>query len=1039
VIRVRALGSASIELNRKRLTPKSDVMFALAIYACVRAGDHIPRDLVAQMLWPTTPIERARHSLRQMIYRLRLAGLPIESDGDALLVAAGEVDCDAIRVLSPEWSDTAAPEEIESKGDFLEAYNADVSDAFREWVDSCRSRVSAQIRRAALKQVSLARREGRWVDLERWGEFVLRFDPLNEEAILARAESRALGGSKSLALAIIDQYVEDLGGRADQLSLPARVLRRRISERAAGWSAGTSNDVALVGRTSEMSRLSQALNDARGGHGSAILLYGAPGIGKSRLVEELTKLAVIEGVHCIADRSHHTDSSRPLALAVRLARALLNTPGVAGTAPIAFGLLSRLSTPVTTDSPLDALAGGPTTVESLAWGFAEAIGAASAESTIMLALDDLHHADELSLQILARIAAASGGLRILILGTRRSSPMDDAVSAARTLTRFTPLLVAPLTPSFAEVLVDQLDAKAPGDRRGLDKSAVVAAGGGNPLFLVELAAHQHAGHSLAQLPESLMQTIAQRLADLGADEIRVLRSVAVLGSLATLPRLRALDRTYSHNLAQSIERLEASGILSSPAPGRLALHECWQQSIRASLGAALSATIAHECAESLLTEETAPDHVETHWRAAELFEAAGDLTRARRAYFESGRELVRRGATRAAAAAFSSALRSAPSAPERLAIAAHLAGALQAGAQYSEALSVCRAALAAAPSGLPGTATARTRLLALEADSAMKSGGDKAPALAEALASLRDAELEDEVRQEACLYLIRIVLTGSGVDEVADLVEICRAAARRSGLSPFGALVELILAAEFGSMREAVDAANLVANLKTDAVSPLVRSLILRYRAINLRWLGEFQEAESLALQARAIAAAIGARGEAAHAAQFLAFMYLDCDKLSDAERWIKQAAAEEPVLPGSERQRSLSHANGRLLLQSGRDDECFRLFADQIDHINADPLVRRRTVDKACIALSACRSGRLETALPMLNELALQIQNSRPNSQLDLAVDCVLAAHEFLGTPSEVRSLCVEYVDRRAIDFDRPVAVALHRLYRLRFNRTPI
>lgn len=1036
MIRVRVLGTAAIELGTRRLTPKSDVMFALAVYTCIRAGERLARDAAAEMFWPDTPLERARHSLRQMIYRLRRAGLPIESDGDSMFVSAHLVDCDATRVLKPDWPDTSTPNDIESKGDFLESFDAGVSDTFRDWVDACRSRVAAQIRQAALRQISLARREGRWLELERWGQFVLRSDPLNEEATFARAESFALGGSKYLALAIIDQYVEDLGGRAEQLSLPARLLRRRISERAADWPSHSAHDVFLVGRETEMSKLTQALNDARGARGSALLLYGAPGIGKSRLVEELKKLATIQGVHCISDRSHHTDANRPLALAVRLARALLSTPGVAGTAPIAFGLLSRLGMPGANDSPLDSLAAGPTTIESLAWGFAEALSAASSESTVLLALDDLHHADDLSLQLLARIASVSGSLRVLLLGTRRSSPMDGAVSASRTLASFTPLLVTPLTTTFAEALLDQLASKASTDQPAIDKSAVVSAGGGNPLFLLELAAHHQAGHSLTHPPESLMQTIAQRLADLGSDELRVLRLVTVLGNLATLPRLRALSRSTGYDLVRSIERLEAGGILSSPSPGRLALHECWQQSVRAGLGVALSATIALECAELLLSEGHAADLVESHWRAAELFESAGDLARARAAFFNTGRELIRRGATRAAASAFDSALRCAVSPSERVEIAAHLAGALQAGAQFTEALAVCRAALSAVSPELPGIATARTRLLALQADSSIKSGSDHAPAIAEAVASLADADLDDDVRQEACLYLMRIVLTGSGADEVAELVRISRAAAKRSGLSPFGALVELIIAAEFGTLSEAIEAATLVAGLKTDTLSPVVKALILRYRAINLRWLADFQQAETLALKARAVAEAIGARGEVAQTAQFLAFMYLDCDRLSDAALWIRQAEADEPVLPGSERSRSLLHANGRLLLQTGQAEECFLLFSGLMEHIQTDPLVRRRAVDEACIALAACRSGRVATALQILADLALQIRKSRPNPQFDFVVDCMLAAHECLGSSQKVRAICIEYLNHRDRAFERPIPVALHRLNELHSGR---
>src|SRR4051812_43127868 len=47
----------------------------------------------------------------------------------------------------------------------------------------------------------------------------------------------------------------------------------------------------IVGRRAELETLAAALADARGGRGGIVLLVGEPGIGKSRLLEELARIA----------------------------------------------------------------------------------------------------------------------------------------------------------------------------------------------------------------------------------------------------------------------------------------------------------------------------------------------------------------------------------------------------------------------------------------------------------------------------------------------------------------------------------------------------------------------------------------------------------------------------------------------------------------------------------------------------------------------------------------------------------------------------
>ncbi|HET8771497.1 MAG TPA: hypothetical protein VFM71_10995, partial [Gemmatimonadaceae bacterium] len=235
MITVRALGASEIRIGRKRIPLGAEVVFALGLYLCTRAGERLTRDELCEVFWGDGRDAAGRHSLRQMLYRLRRHGLTLDEDGEELYLDPARVDSDLNEALEETWVTSAEPSAIEAATSLVPGFTRHISARFQDWFDSIRNRLAAQHRRAALRQISVARREGRWADLDKWALQVLSSDPLNEEATLARAESAAMAGSKTIALEIIDAYIEELGDRANVIGLPASVLRRRIAERRSEW------------------------------------------------------------------------------------------------------------------------------------------------------------------------------------------------------------------------------------------------------------------------------------------------------------------------------------------------------------------------------------------------------------------------------------------------------------------------------------------------------------------------------------------------------------------------------------------------------------------------------------------------------------------------------------------------------------------------------------------------------------------------------------------------------------------------------------
>ncbi|HEX6956084.1 MAG TPA: AAA family ATPase, partial [Agromyces sp.] len=73
---------------------------------------------------------------------------------------------------------------------------------------------------------------------------------------------------------------------------------------------------AILGRTGEVDRLGALLGSARNGVGSALLVVGEPGIGKTALLDEAAALA--RGIRVLRSDGYEAESAMPYAAVQRL-------------------------------------------------------------------------------------------------------------------------------------------------------------------------------------------------------------------------------------------------------------------------------------------------------------------------------------------------------------------------------------------------------------------------------------------------------------------------------------------------------------------------------------------------------------------------------------------------------------------------------------------------------------------------------------------------------------------------------------------------
>jgi DNA-binding SARP family transcriptional activator len=629
MIQVRSLGAAEVRVGRNRITPDSAMLFALALFLSVSAGERVRRSQLLDLFWPDAADGSRRHALRQLLYRLRRSGFALSIESEELEVDAEAVDSDIGRVLTTGWPREATAPEILSASRVLPGYDPAMPELYREWLDDLRARVSSQYRRAVLGQIDSARNDGRWRDVDDWARRCLEVDPLNEEATLASAEAIAMTGSKARALEIIDAYLHELGDRDRVIGLPAKVLRRRVSESAPDRRDGDADSVPFVGRAPEVARLSNALTSTLSGRAVATFILGAPGIGKSRLVQELLANAAVRGWRTVSARLQASDAQRPLGVFVDLFAALMQCPGALGSSPASLAQLRLLTEHEPSQEEerhsqeAEAVQGR---LRSAAMDLFESV---TSEGPLVVLIEDLHWCDEASSVLLQHLLARSAGLPLFWLLTSRAEgnypPLREALADERVET----MRLGPLSPVDSNRLFEILSrGDTVGDAPGTSELAD-AVTGGNPLFIQELARHVRETGSATSLPGTLRALIRDRAARLSPVAQHVLHMCAVLGRYSSVGRVSSALEISPAPLLACIEELDALGIVGAGRDsGALSLHGLWQDELLQSLLPASRKLLHHRCGIVLESECRATRSPSLLWEAARHWRASGAEGRA---------------------------------------------------------------------------------------------------------------------------------------------------------------------------------------------------------------------------------------------------------------------------------------------------------------------------------------------------------------------------------------------------------------------------
>ncbi|MHB1312548.1 MAG: ATP-binding protein [Gemmatimonadaceae bacterium] len=650
ILVVRGLGAATVTVGALSLAPEADVLFMLALVLAQRAGERVSRAELRALIWPAACEESARHTLRQALYRLHKAGLVTEDRSEDIFLDPARVDSDLTRLLAGDWPEHAEPREIEAATTILPGVVFREQGALSGFIDSLRARAAAQYRRAVLRRIAATRREGRWREVEHWALMCLQADPLNEEATLARAESAAMVGAKHEALEVLEAYLKELGDRAKVIGLPARMLKRRISELAdTSGRRVMATSAPFVGRHEQLARAQDALADARAGTASALWLIGPAGIGKSRLLRELERASKMAGWTVVRGGAHPSYADRPFALLTDMLPGLLDAPGALGAAPHALSLMRQMGTVKSDEEPLPPEeARGRQHAVYHSW--VDLMDAVLGETALAILLDDVHWSDPLTLRSLARFLEGRPHARLAVILTTRHLPVREDGAAVRLLSA----AQARLGPLSDEEMRDfAVGAGLAGDERFDEVTRNLGrASGGNPLFLSHLVHRHQSQRELTETPSDLASLIDGQLRALSREATRLLQACALLGQHSSLPRIERALGVGAPSLVSAFGELDDMLALPSDPGVPLAPHDLWTERVRCGMTSGVFRSLAVSVARVLEADAVSDGGIELSWDAARLYQESGEKQLAYATMMRCAEYLMRTGATAEASHAY---------------------------------------------------------------------------------------------------------------------------------------------------------------------------------------------------------------------------------------------------------------------------------------------------------------------------------------------------------------------------------------------------
>jgi DNA-binding SARP family transcriptional activator len=525
----------------------------------------IPRERIASRMWPDSTEAQARTNLRRELHQLRrtLYDQAVDDDGPALSLEDGiRSDVDDVReALARSATARGTPDELAALLVVARTYSGElVPECFAEWMVPVRERMRDDAVLALRRLTELLEQRRDFVEGIRWARRSTEIDPLDEIAYRAQMRLCAAASDRAAALHAFHRCTHLLERELGVEPAPeTRALYRQLVENPVEQTAPQAR--AFVGREAERDRLLRAWRPSNGALQRAACIVGEPGIGKSRLAEEVARQAERDGARVARARAYAVEGQLSYAPIVEWLRSPAIAPHVADLdlpwrSEIAH-LLPEANAGRAAPKP-DALQDGDDAYRRRVLFEAVSRVLFGGTRPTVLVLDDLQWCDPETLAFLHYASRYEGGVPLYVVMTARSVELADNEAARRLLLALLQegqLLEIELGPLAASDVAELVRAAGHSPTPEIAER-LHALSEGNPLFALEaLRANLHLGGNLLASSPRVRGVLTARLAQLGPRSRELAQFAATIGRAFDVDVLREAADLDESELVPALDEL----------------------------------------------------------------------------------------------------------------------------------------------------------------------------------------------------------------------------------------------------------------------------------------------------------------------------------------------------------------------------------------------------------------------------------------------------------------------------------------------------
>jgi tetratricopeptide (TPR) repeat protein len=367
----------------------------------------------------------------------------------------------------------------------------------------------------------------------------------------------------------------------------------------------------MVGRDAEHAELRRRLEDAIAGNGTIMLVGGEPGIGKTRLTQALLADARQRGCFAVVGHCYEGEGAPPyipfvetLEYSARVVAPSSFRHALGDAAPEVAKLMPELRQ-LFSDIPPPIQLPPEQQRRFLFNAYREFVERCCVLSPLVMILEDLHWADEPTLQLLQHLAQTTGTMPLLIVGTYRDVELDVRRPFARTLETLlrerqaSRIALHRLPASGVESMLRALSAQPPPPPL---VRVIFQETEGNPFFVEEVFQHltdearlfDPAGGwrsdlrvDTLQVPEGVRLVIGRRMERLSEATRRMLTTAAVIGRTFSVAVLEALESAQPDVVLDALEEAARAHLVTPESLDREPRFRFTHELIRQTLADAL--------------------------------------------------------------------------------------------------------------------------------------------------------------------------------------------------------------------------------------------------------------------------------------------------------------------------------------------------------------------------------------------------------------------------------------------------------------------